>query len=97
MSEFLIYKSSVLRYNNYAVGNSRQVPFVAHCESCFLRNVNLMTSLRGAGKFGVQFYVLVFHQFFAFKSEKDTSKNAKVALRGDFFSEIYRNHERNVV
>ena len=38
-----------------------------------------------------------FSSFLAVESEKDTSKNAKVALRGDFFSEIYRNHERNVV
>lgn len=41
----------------------RQVPFVAHCKSRFLRNVNLMTSLRGAGKVGVQFYFLIIHRY----------------------------------
>ena len=32
-SQLNIYKSSQMRYNIYAVGNRRQVPFVAHCKA----------------------------------------------------------------
>ena len=32
-SQLMIYKSTPMLYNSYAVGNRRQVPFVAHCEA----------------------------------------------------------------
>ena len=34
-SQLNIYKSAQMRYNIYAVGNRRQVPFVAHCKARF--------------------------------------------------------------
>ena len=34
-SQLNIYKSHRMRYNIYAVGNRRQVPFVAHCKARF--------------------------------------------------------------
>ena len=34
-SQLNIYKSNQMRYNIFAVGNRRQVPFVAHCKARF--------------------------------------------------------------
>ncbi len=97
LSEFLIYKSIGLRYNSYAVGKAPagslcctlRVPFSAKCQSHDIpaRSRQVRCAI----------LYLYFSSFLAIYSEKEHAKIAKVALWVDFFSEIYRNHERNVV
>ena len=83
LSEFLIYKTVDLRYNSYAVSNSRQVPFVAHCKLRFLRNVKLMTSLRGFGS-SVCNFIFLFYIIIQF------SKEEKMRLHGLFSQNLWK-------